>query len=96
MNPHFDGETYDPALDHGRLTAQLEQVRELMLDNKWRTLKQIEEATKHPQASISARLRDLRKPKFGGYKVNRHRLANGLFEYQVEVAGVQVPVEVVV
>lgn len=82
--PHFDGETYEPAKDHERLTGQLGRVRTVMLDHVWRTLAEIEAVTGDPPASISARLRDLRKTKFGGYTIQRRRRGedtSGLFEY---------------
>lgn len=82
----FDGSTYDPEADKERLTRQIERVHALMIDGKWRTLEEIAQATGAPTHSVSARLRDLRKPRFGGYTVNRrHRGAaeNGLYEYQV-------------
>lgn len=84
----FDGSTYDAALDGDRLGKQMEAVFKLMADCEWRTLAEIEAATRYPQASISARLRDLRKPRFGGYVVNRRRRGEGkrgLFEYSLVV-----------
>lgn len=69
----FDGKTYVPSLDRKRLTLQLDVVKNLMADGVWRTLAQIEDITGAPQASISARLRDLRKERFGGYRVDRTR-----------------------
>lgn len=86
MQLHFDGKTYDPALDHNRLTKQLGRVFELMSDGKWRTLAQIALMTGSPEASVSARLRDLRKEKFGGYSVKRRRVGEapqGLFSYKL-------------
>lgn len=81
----FDGHTYIPSLDQERLTTQLNTVFKLMSDGRWRTLAQIKKKTHFPEASISARLRDLRKVKFGGHIVNRRRVDNsGLFEYQVK------------
>jgi len=82
----FDGPNYDPALDQDRLTKQMGRVYDLMFDRKWRTLSEIEYKTGDPQASISARLRDLRKPRFGGYTVDRRRRGTktrGLFEYRL-------------
>ena len=61
--------------------AQLERVFSLMSDGKPRTLAEISLATGDPQASVSARLRDLRKEKFGGYVVTRTYIADGIFTY---------------
>lgn len=82
----FDGTTYEPDKDRGRLTLQLARVRKLMLDGQWRTLREIAQATSTPESSASARLRDLRKPKFGAYVVERRRrgaIGVGLHEYRV-------------
>ncbi len=83
--PDFDGSTYDAQLDKPRLTGQLEAVLGLMLaDGAWRTLKEISAELGYPEASISARLRDLRKDKFGNYRVDRKRMfTSGLFAYRV-------------
>ena len=81
--PHFDGKTYDPRLDHDRLSTQLDRTRGLMLDGRWRTLRQIANLVGGTEASVSARLRDLRKAKFGGLCVERRRIDGGLFEYRV-------------
>ena len=54
-----------------------------MKDEKWRTLRQIAELINAPEASISAQLRHLRKPRFGGHSVNRNYIDNGLYEYQL-------------
>lgn len=80
----FDGETFEPEKDRSRLTAQLSRVERLVSDGVWRTLAQIGKETGDPESSVSARLRDLRKAKFGGNTVNRRRVANtsGLYEYQ--------------
>jgi hypothetical protein len=82
----FDGDTFDPDLDGTRLFAQLKRVRALMGDGAWRTLAEISAATADPEASISARLRDLRKPKFGAFTIERRRRGeahHGLFEYRL-------------
>ena len=73
MTVHFDGITYDPRLDHHRLTKQLDKVWYIMKDSEWRTLREIALLTDAPESSVSARLRDLRKSKFGGYTVERQR-----------------------
>ena len=87
--PDFDGKTYDAAKDKKRLTGQLAYVEFVMADRHWRTFDEIRtlirgHSGKLPsEASISARLRDLRKPQFGGYLVERRRRAPGLHEYRV-------------
>lgn len=79
----FDGETYDEALDEDRLKTQLARVRALMWDQRWRTLDDISRATGDPHASVSARLRDLRKGKFGAHIVERERVKRGLYRYRL-------------
>lgn len=82
----FDGATADQAKDAKRLTGQWAKVFALMKDGTYRTLAEIEEATGYPQASISARLRDFRKERFGQHTVNRRRRGKGgTWEYQLEV-----------
>lgn len=82
--PSRDGATFDQEKDGTRLGLQHRAVFDLMRDGRWRTLAEIEDATGHPQASVSARLRDFRKPRFGGHRVNRRRRTEGSFEYQLE------------
>lgn len=83
----FNGSDYTPKLDDARLGKQMLEIFSLMKDGNWRTLGDIERATGYPQASISAQLRHMRKAKFGGHKVDKHRKdgpASGLWEYKVE------------
>lgn len=82
MTP-FGGETYDAERDGDRLKRQLSRVKKLMLDGRWRTLQQIADHTGDPPASVSARLRDLRKSRFGAYVVERRHIKRGLWEYRV-------------
>lgn len=82
----FDGSNYDPAFDDARLDKQMGRVYDCMKDGQWRTLSEIAELTKDHEASISAQLRHLRKPRFGSYIVSRRPRGDrslGLFEYQV-------------
>jgi hypothetical protein len=78
----FQGETFEPARDGARLNRQLDAVRKLMSDGKWRTLEQISEATGAPQASVSARLRDSRTVRGGSFIVERRYVSRGLHEYR--------------
>lgn len=79
----FDGETYEPAEDHARLKGQLWRVFQLMSDGKWRTLAEISEDAGGTEASVSARLRDLRKEKYGSREIERERVSGGLFRYRL-------------
>lgn len=83
---YFDGSTIDHARDTSRLGEQMAAVLSVMADGKWRTLSAIASETNAPEASVSARLRDLRKPRFGGHTVNREYLQRGLFQYQLLVS----------
>jgi hypothetical protein len=88
---HFDGETFEPELDAERLTGQLARVKAFMADGQWHTLAEIAAGVGGTQAAVSARLRDLRKRRFGTLIVERERVegANGLFRYRVPAG--QVP-----
>ena len=82
----FDGITYEPKHDLVRLGAQMMRVYSTMRDRQWRTLAEISAITDDPEASISARLRDLRKERFGEHAVERRRRGHaekGLHEYRL-------------
>jgi hypothetical protein len=79
--------TYDRTRDRERLKAQLTRVRVVMFDYQWHTLPELSSATGDPEASISARLRDLRKDKFGGYTIDRRYVERGLWEYRMAPVG---------
>lgn len=79
----FNGSDYEPARDDARLTGQLLRIWEAVKGGQWLTLEQIAGLTGDPQASVSAQLRHLRKPRFGGHKVEKKYLGNGLYQYRV-------------
>lgn len=86
LPPHFDGETFDPELDGKRLGAQQRVVMTYISDGKWYTLAELSLALGYPEASISARLRDCRKPRCGARTVERRRRGDpkrGLHEYRL-------------
>lgn len=82
----------------GTARKQREVIRDVMLSAgqcaTWLTLDELAKLTHYPPASISAQLRHLRKPRFGGYAVvkrcravNKAMRAEGfgaLWEYAVE------------
>jgi hypothetical protein len=89
----FAGAAYDPVCDAERLTKQVGRIEKLMLDGKWRTLSQMESELKelypdkyHPQASISAQLRNMKK--LGTYLLDKRIRGTreiGLWEYKLMV-----------
>jgi len=80
----FDGADYDHERDSQRLTGQLLRVKEAINDGRWYTLKQLSEITGDPEASVSAQLRNLRKPRFGAYTINKRYIKAGLYEYALQ------------
>lgn len=84
--PSFDGATFDPALDEHRLRSQLGRVYALMNDGQWRTIAEVKAQARGSEGGVHARLRDLRKLKFGAYVVERRRCGDeqrGLYEYRL-------------
>jgi hypothetical protein len=63
--------------------TQIERVMLAIKDGEWRTLEEVSEITGDTTPSISARLRDLRKPQFGGHTVLRRKINANLFEYKL-------------
>lgn len=80
----FDGATYDPDKDHARLRGQLQRVLHFMSDGQWHTLAGIAFVVGGSEASVSARLRDLRKEQYGGRQVERQRISGGLWKYRLK------------
>lgn len=79
--PTPKGETYDEALDGERLGRQCQSVLDCMSDGRWRSLRDIANETGEPEASISARLRDL--DHWNGWRKHRQRVAGGLWHYRL-------------
>lgn len=77
------GSTFSRPLDRMRLNKQANDVWAVMRDLHWHTLGGIARQTGHPEASVSARLRDFRKERFGGHEVQRERITDGLFRYRL-------------
>lgn len=93
-DPIFDGATFVSEFDADRLAGQMRRVFDIMRDGQWRTLGNIAKIChinaefRHldSESSVSARLRDLRKSRFGSFTVDRRRRGDpksGLFEYRV-------------
>ena len=78
--PRFLGATFNATRDGKRLNEQSQRVHDAMIDGVERGLNQIAALTGDPEASISARLRDLRRY---GFKVDRRYVERGLWLYRV-------------
>ena len=74
---NFSGSNYKPSVDRPRLKRQFEIIFDLMKDGLPRTLFQIRNATGFSEASVSAQLRNLRKPSFGSHTVLKERKSEG-------------------
>lgn len=79
----FDGSDYNDKRDRKRLTGQCKRVYKTMETGRWLTLDDIAAEAKAPQASVSAQIRHLRKPKFGSHIIDKRHNNNGLFEYRL-------------
>lgn len=69
---------------HSRIAKQREAIWKLIRHGHWLTLGELENLTGYPQASISARLRDFRKPEFGGHTIERQYAGGGVYTYRLE------------
>ncbi len=54
--------------------STVEQVFDFMADGRWHALTEVASKTGLPVQSVSARLRDLRKPRFGRFTVDRMKM----------------------
>jgi hypothetical protein len=81
----FGGATFCPVLDGARLTGRLGRVFRRLRTGRWFTLAGLSALCGGSEASVSARIRDLRKSEFGGHTVERRRADGdkGLWEYRL-------------
>jgi hypothetical protein len=84
VNPYSSTSTLDPE-DLPRIASLLRRVQDLMSDGAWRSLAQIRDACGGSETSVSARLRDLRRPEHGGFAVLRQRRPSGLYLYSLDL-----------
>jgi hypothetical protein len=83
-----DGRTFSPALDRFALDTQSGLTFLYMSTHEWVTPAEVAEAIGWGQwdhGSVTARFRDFRKAKFGGFTVERRRVkgSNRLHEYRL-------------
>ena len=81
----FDGKTYNKERDETRLTGQLGKVFAAMKDGKWHSLSWLAQMAEGSESGVSARLRDLRKDKFGKHTVERQNIDSGYWMYRLIV-----------
>lgn len=86
----FNGSDYKPARDKKRLTSGMNRVLAVMQDGQRRTVQEIKAAilkrfgVEDLENSISAQVRNLRKPENGDHNVpDAERRADGLYEYHL-------------
>ena len=87
----FDGSDYDHLRDAARLHGQLGRIWEVIKNGCWHTLADLAQKTGDPEASISAQLRHLRKPRFGCHTIEKRRCLNSRYEYRL-VVGAPIPI----
>jgi len=81
---YADGRTYDPDRDFGRLSHQMRHVWRLLADGNWHTPQEVCNLIGCSDAAATARIRDLRKPRYGGHVVkSRPRAGGGTWEYKI-------------
>ena len=82
----FDGPDYDPALDEDRLSKALGRIWVAMSRGGWWTLAELASAGECSEAGAAARIRDLRKRRYGSHLVEKRRRGDpkaGLWEYRM-------------
>lgn len=77
-NHRFLGSTFDEKRDRARLSKQLQTVHDVLVDGRKRSLRQLADAAECPEASASARFRDLKRL---GFPVSKENAGGGLWLY---------------
>lgn len=85
----FDGNTYDTARDFKRLSGQLEAVAHVLSNHEWTPLPELVAKVRMrvgghvTDSGVTARVRDLRKVKFGGHIIAARSKGGGVWEYRL-------------
>lgn len=83
----FDGDTFvphrpeDPGSDEERLGHEMACVRAVLIDHEWHVVSEFDHCG--PSAATTARIRDFRKEKNGGYTVESRYVRKGVWEYRL-------------
>lgn len=62
------------------MAKQVDEIRDFLSSGCWYTIDEIVRMTSYAPQSVSARLRDLRKPEFGGHTISRRPVPDGVFK----------------
>lgn len=81
------GPAYDEAIDKIRIDSQMRRVLDAMIAGEWVSLRELAYLTNDPESSVSAQLRHLRKPRFGGFTIEKRRRTTGTWEYRLVLEG---------
>ena len=82
--PPGEFQAYSTPADKAKMASNRAAVLSLMLDGKSRSLRMIRaECGFDPETEVSARLRELRRPEYGGYEVKCWREPNRVYLYQL-------------
>ena len=91
--PEFHGTTYVPSRDRERLVGQMDRVHTALKDGRKWSLARLKEICGASEASISARIRDLKHVRWGGnyergirvretgHDIEKEYVGNGLWLY---------------
>jgi len=89
FSPKFDGSDVTSA-DSPRLIKQIRHVFDVVKDGKARSVPEIAKLTAaynngipHPENSVSAQLRNLRKIRNGGFTLEKERVSEGYYTYKL-------------
>jgi hypothetical protein len=66
-----------------------EEIKRVMANGNWYSLDEIKAAINHYGDGVSARIRDLRKPRYGGHQVDIRRRSSRplIYEYRLWLRG---------
>lgn len=78
------GKTYNPKKDMDAISRQCRAVWAVVKDGEWYSLERIKELTGAPEASVSARIRDLSNKHGCTYEKKRDPNHRGLWWYRFE------------
>lgn len=77
-----DGETFNRERDRDRLDTAASRIFARMQDRKWYTIQKLAKVGRCSENTATARVRDLRKPQFGGWIVDRRHEGEGKWVYR--------------